>query len=342
MTLSFIEFLPEHTETCLAIFDSNLGKYFAPNEREDYSDWLAKMPIEGSPYFVVLHDNSVVGAGGVALDEGKACLTWGMVHRDRHGQGIGKYLTQKRLNVISELYPNTATHIDTSQHTEGFYESQGFRTRLYQPSGFGPGIDKVEMVRPANGPAHKEQTPTFDTSITLEGNRLRIVPLQDSDFEALYSVASDPKVWELHPANDRYQEHVFREFFSGGIKSGMAYRVELKNDDSDSKPKVIGSSRYNAPDYANSSVEIGWTFLGCDFWGGQYNKELKDLMLYFAFKTFKTVTFCIGANNHRSIGAVKKLGARHNPSMVDPNRQGSVLYELTQETYVGLENYGNN
>ena len=54
MTLSFKEFSPEHTEACLAVFDSNLGKYFAPNEREEYSEWLAKMPNEDSPYFVVL------------------------------------------------------------------------------------------------------------------------------------------------------------------------------------------------------------------------------------------------------------------------------------------------
>ena len=336
MTLSFTEYLPENREACLALFDSNMGKYFAPNERQQYCDWLAKLPIKNSPYYVVLDDGMVVGAGGIALDKGKAYLTWGIVHRDLHGQGIGRFLSQTRIDMIAELYPEKSVHIDTSQHTEAFYKGLGFCTRLYQPNGLAPGIDKVNMLRMADN--DKQLYPSFDTTIILEGKRIRLVPLAASDFEALYSVASDAKVWALHPASDRYQEPVFREFFSGAIDSGMAYRVELK--DSQCEGKIIGTSRFNAPNYDRCSIEIGWTFLGREFWGGEYNKELKDLMLYFAFKRFTAVHFCIGANNYRSIAAVKKLGARHNPDMIDTNRAESVFYELTQQTYVGLDNYG--
>lgn len=84
-----------------------------------------------------------------------------------------------------------------------------------------------------------------------------------------------------------------------------------------------------------SRIEIGWTFLARSHWGGKTNSELKYLMLNHAFDTFKSVLFCIGEHNYRSINAVKKLGAYQLDDYVDPGKPGSVFYELTPETYVG-------
>ena len=115
----------------------------------------------------------------------------------------------------------------------------------------------------------------------------------------------------------------------------MAYLIS-HNESGD----VMGSSRYNAPNYEASSIEIGWTFLDRRYWGGQYNAELKHLMIQHAFDTFAKVHFCIGADNYRSISAVKKLGAYHQPEIIDAARPESVIYELTPDTYVGLDRYG--
>lgn len=335
MNLTFLEFTPKHIAACLALFDSNLGKYFAPYERDEYRRWLQRLPNEDSPYFVVMADSKVVAAGGVALEHGIASLTWGMVNSDLHGQGIGEFLTHQRLAVISDRYSDVPVQIDTSQHTQGFYQRFGFVITLLQPDGFSPGIDRVVMRRQSHVEHGLTTTPPFDTSIILEGETLRLAPLKESDFDALYSAASDPEIWALHPASDRYQEPVFRAFFMGGLESNMAYRIELKDSN-----KVIGSSRYNAPDYDNSRVEIGWTFLSKDYWGGKFNAELKHLMLYFAFKTFDTVEFCIGKDNHRSIAAVKKLGAKYNSERQDPNRPDSVFFCINAQSYVGLTRYG--
>jgi len=38
----------------------------------------------------------------------------------------------------------------------------------------------------------------------LENDLVKLAPLQESDFEALYRVASDPLVWEQHPNKNRY------------------------------------------------------------------------------------------------------------------------------------------
>ena len=175
----------------------------------------------------------------------------------------------------------------------------------------------------------------FITDLVIEGNKLRLRPIKQDDFELLYHVASDPDIWALHPARDRYKKEVFRDFFNSGIRSNMCFVIELLDSG-----KIIGSSRYNAADYENASIEIGWTFLGCDYWGGAVNAELKYLMITHAFGSFDKIHFCIGAENHRSIAAVKKLGAYLQPDIVDPDRSESVIYELTPDKYVGLTNYG--
>lgn len=47
----------------------------------------------------------------------------------------------------------------------------------------------------------------------LETELAQLIPLQQGDFELLYHVASNPKVWQQHPNKDRWKEDIFRTFF---------------------------------------------------------------------------------------------------------------------------------
>ncbi len=148
---------------------------------------------------------------------------------------------------------------------------------------------------------------TPDLQPTLTGDRLKLRPLTEDDWEAMYAVASDPLLWEVHPAWDRYKEPVFREYFAGAMKSHGALAVIDRATD-----KIIGGSRY--ANYANyvaerNEIEIGWSFLSRDYWGGAFNREMKMLMLTHAFRFFDSVRFNIGATNLRSRRAVEKIGA---------------------------------
>jgi RimJ/RimL family protein N-acetyltransferase len=55
-------------------------------------------------------------------------------------------------------------------------------------------------------------------------------------------------------------------------------------------------------------VEVGWTFLARDRWGGAWNGEMKRLMLDHAFRFADSVLFLIGPDNIRSQRAVGKIG----------------------------------
>jgi RimJ/RimL family protein N-acetyltransferase len=145
----------------------------------------------------------------------------------------------------------------------------------------------------------------FDLQPTLENELIEIVPLKEEDFEALYQVASDPLVWEQHPNKNRYQRDVFQTFFKGAMESKGAFIVYEKES-----RKIVGSSRYYELDEENSSVAIGYTFIGRDFWGKGHNAAMKKLMLDHAFQFVEKVILHIGATNFRSQKAIEKLGAK--------------------------------
>lgn len=154
-------------------------------------------------------------------------------------------------------------------------------------------------------------------------------PLEAGDWDALYAVASDPLIWAIHPARDRWKEPVFRAFFEDAIAQGGALAVTLRADG-----RIIGSSRFQSHDPAHGGeVEIGWTFLARAYWGGSFNAELKRLMLSHALGQVSRVLFRVGEHNLRSRGAMVKIGGRLRPGLeIVPTPLGDVshvVYEIT-------------
>ena len=129
---------------CLEIFDSNIGKFFTPSEREEFSEFLNSLS-DDSDYFVCMQDNRVLVCGGFSIRENSASLSWGMVHRKFHHRGIGTLLTKYRLSKIIVNKNINLVKIDTSQHTESFYKKHGFVTTKTLKDGFGQGVDSITM-----------------------------------------------------------------------------------------------------------------------------------------------------------------------------------------------------
>jgi RimJ/RimL family protein N-acetyltransferase len=145
---------------------------------------------------------------------------------------------------------------------------------------------------------------TFDLQPHLKGQLIELRPLRREDWNDLFAVASDPLIWEQHPESDRYKEDIFKIFFEGALESGGAFVVIDTNT-----RQIIGSTRFHGYDPEKSEIEIGWTFLARKYWGGRYNREMKQLMLAHAFKFVENVVFFVGENNVRSQKATEKIGA---------------------------------
>ena len=145
---------------------------------------------------------------------------------------------------------------------------------------------------------------SFDLQPNLKGELIELRPLTPEDWQGLFAVAADPLIWEQHPESDRYKEDVFKVFFSEALDSGGAFVIIDKKNQ-----QIIGSTRFYGYDPEKSEIEIGWTFLAREYWGGQYNREMKELMLNHAFKFAENVIFYVGENNIRSQKATEKIGA---------------------------------
>ncbi|HEX8076597.1 MAG TPA: GNAT family N-acetyltransferase, partial [Chthoniobacterales bacterium] len=145
----------------------------------------------------------------------------------------------------------------------------------------------------------------FDLQPTLTGDLIELRPLRPDDFEPLFAAASNPLIWEQHPESDRYKREIFQLYFDSAIDSKGAFAIVDRKSG-----QIIGSSRYCNLKQGESEVEIGWTFLKREFWGGTYNRELKSLMLDYGFRLVDRIVFVVGEKNLRSQKALEKIGAR--------------------------------
>lgn len=118
---------PIYKDDVLAIFKLNTPHYFAEEEEDDFKNYLNK---ELEDYFIIEKEGKIVGCGGLnygSTDRTVAGLSWGMIHPDFHGQGLGTILAQHRITFVQEHHSEVAIiRVRTSQHTYRFYEKMGF------------------------------------------------------------------------------------------------------------------------------------------------------------------------------------------------------------------------
>jgi N-acetyltransferase len=157
----------------------------------------------------------------------------------------------------------------------------------------------------------------LDLQPNLKGELIELRPLTSEDWNDLFSVASDPLIWEQHPESDRYKEEVFKVFFREALESGGAFAVIDRKSQ-----QIIGSTRFYGYAPEKSEIEIGWTFLARRYWGGHYNREMKKLMLDHAFKFVESVVFYVGQDNIRSQKATEKVGGIKNGTMKRVDQSG--------------------
>lgn len=167
----------------------------------------------------------------------------------------------------------------------------------------------------------------MDLQPVLSDNLVYLRPLLSKDFINLYRVASNPGIWEQHPVKERAELYGFAKFFSESLKSKGALLIMDQK-----QRKVIGSSRFKPRPEFGGSLEIGWTFLSKEYWGGLYNGTIKRLMISYALQHMPEVLLFVDKDNYRSQKAVEKLNFIQGHQMtIDRSfnqRQNDVIYRI--------------
>lgn len=152
---------------------------------------------------------------------------------------------------------------------------------------------------------HTMDDVSFDFQPSICGSLLDLRGFRVSDWEALLDVASDPLIWEQHPIHRDWRESRFSKSVHDALAGGEGLvAIDRANGE------LAGYSRFTTKFVEKGEIEIGWTFLARKYWGGQYNRELKLMMLRHALATWPVVIFRIGESNFRSQRAMEKLGGK--------------------------------
>jgi N-acetylglutamate synthase-like GNAT family acetyltransferase len=127
---------------CLLLFDENCPEFFAPNEREDYIEFLSNRT---QNYFVCLLADRIVGAYGLyPLDSGGTALHWIMLSPSVQGVGLGSAIMARVLADVRHS-ARSPLFISASHKSAPFFARFGAVEISTTPDGWGPGMHRVEM-----------------------------------------------------------------------------------------------------------------------------------------------------------------------------------------------------
>ncbi|MEC7770934.1 MAG: GNAT family protein [Bacteroidota bacterium] len=149
--------------------------------------------------------------------------------------------------------------------------------------------------------------------IQLEGELVKLVPLQKSQKVDLVFAASDGKLWELWYTSVPSPKTIdsYLDIALSQQASGHALPFAIINKKTNT---IVGSTRFLNVDATNKRVEIGATWYAKKVQRTGINTECKYLLLKYAFENLDciAVEFRTHFHNHPSRNAILRLGAKQD------------------------------
>ena len=176
----------------------------------------------------------------------------------------------------------------------------------------------------------------FDEQIALENERVRLEPLREEHVPALRPVIlKDVGLLSLSTIKLETAEDLDHYISVALAARADNFRYALAIFDKRSGT-YAGSTSYVHISDKDARLEIGFTWIGYDYHGTGLNREMKFLMLQYAFETLgcMRVEFKADSRNTRSRRAMEKIGAtyegtlRSHMVLPDGYRRNSVCYSI--------------
>ncbi len=150
----------------------------------------------------------------------------------------------------------------------------------------------------------------FAQHVVLENRRVRLRPLEATDFEALKAVAFSPDIWQytLTRADDAVSLAAYLAAALHERAAGRRYPFVIIDRETG---RLAGSTSYYNVSEANQSLSIGYTWLGTDFQRTGLNRAAKHLLLCHAFGALacERVELETDSRNQQSQRAMRRMGA---------------------------------
>ena len=173
--------------------------------------------------------------------------------------------------------------------------------------------------------------------VTLQGPRVRLVPLALEHLDALCDIGLDARLWTW--TGGRYE---CRDDMKAYIERAMArpdalpFATTIRESG-----EIVGSTSYLNVDEQNRRVEIGFTWVTPAWQRTAVNTEAKLLMFAHAFESLGCVRVELktDARNERSRAAIARLGAaeegtlRHHMIRRNGTYRDSVYFSVLREEW---------
>ncbi len=146
--------------------------------------------------------------------------------------------------------------------------------------------------------------------ITLEGPRIRLVPLTTEHYDALCDVGLDARLWAFTSVRvetpDDMQDYIDAALAAQAGSTALPFAIVHA-----ATGRVVGTTRVHAIAPAHGRVEIGFTWVGAAWQRQGISTESKYLLLRHAFDTWRChrVEFKAVGRNHPSCRSLLRLGA---------------------------------
>ena len=150
----------------------------------------------------------------------------------------------------------------------------------------------------------------FSSPIVLENRRVRLRPLELTDFEALKALAMDADLWQytLTRADDAVSLAAYLRQAVEGRQQGLRYAFAIIDRETGA---LAGSTSYYNVAEADQRLSIGYTWVGTKFQRSGLNRACKHLLLSYAFDglNYERVELETDARNYKSRTAMGRMGA---------------------------------
>ena len=149
------------------------------------------------------------------------------------------------------------------------------------------------------------------STITLEGQHVRLEPLSTAHHEVLLAAAGDGELWNstvtVVPSRDTMAEYIGAALAAQAQGSELPFVIIRK-----SSGDVVGTTRFYEIKPPDRGAAIGYTWISASAQRTPVNTEAKLLLLTHAFEHWQTirVEFITDVLNQQSRAAILRLGAK--------------------------------
>jgi RimJ/RimL family protein N-acetyltransferase len=178
----------------------------------------------------------------------------------------------------------------------------------------------------------------------LENNVVILRLFGKEDISGFINIFSDDEIWKYTVSKVQNEKEIIEYYkqSEADFNNGTKYTFSIFDK---SSGRLAGTSSYGNISEYDRRLEIGWSYLGTEFWGSGINPNYKYLMLKYAFENLKMkrVEFKTDFLNGRARKALLKIGCREegilrsHTLMHDGRRRDAVFYSILDSDWENIK-----